>query len=196
MPFPKYAAVKDKFCISYFGNANEYLVQLRLLRPQLERAFPELKIYLSCKDDAYYLLKGEGRIVLKSQLYEKDFGYIRNLVSNLRSHPVEDLFLESGLEIEPVQTKRHGENGGVTIYPQGIVPTKGMSLDQIAAAAKLAMNEGYKIVEPGYGFWAIGVENEQLFLAASKGYRTSLVPRGVGTNLYQKMFPNGEILSL
>ena len=42
--------------------------------------------------------------------------------------------------------------------------------------------------------WVIGVEGAPIFEAASRGIKTSLVPTGMGTNLYSKLFPNGEIL--
>jgi hypothetical protein len=62
------------------------------------------------------------------------------------------------------------------------------------------MNEGYNVwVDPHPSSskdagWVIGVENEALFRAAIDGQRTSLVPTGIGTAVYQNMFPAGEVL--
>ncbi len=39
--FIEYAKISDNYCICYFGYADEYLVQLRMLQPILEREFDE-----------------------------------------------------------------------------------------------------------------------------------------------------------
>jgi hypothetical protein len=42
----------------------------------------------------------------------------------------------------------------------------------------------------------IGVENEYLFLAAGMGKDTYLVPTGLGTELYKKMFPENKVMKI
>ena len=42
----------------------------------------------------------------------------------------------------------------------------------------------------------VGVESPGLFLAAAKGLETHLVPTGVGTRLYKKLCPQGNIIEV
>ena len=79
IPLPEYVKIKDNYCIAYFGFSKEYLVQLRLLRPCMEAAFPGIQIYLCSRDDLTYLFKDEPRTLNKSTLMDnkKQFAYIR-----------------------------------------------------------------------------------------------------------------------
>jgi hypothetical protein len=44
--------------------------------------------------------------------------------------------------------------------------------------------------------WIIGVENELLYDQAAKGKKVTLIPTGVGENLFKNMFPDAEILKI
>ena len=81
-----------------------------------------------------------------------------------------------------------------TILSHGNYPTKNLVKHQIEYLKNMAINQGYQ-VEDGYedAGWVIGVENVELFKAAARGIRTTLVQTGVGHNLYKKMFAKGEI---
>jgi len=41
----------------------------------------------------------------------------------------------------------------------------------------------------------MGVESDLLLKALESGIETRLLPTGLGTNIYKKMFPNMKILS-
>jgi hypothetical protein len=67
---------------------------------------------------------------------------------------------------------------------------------QVNKAKEYAQKAGYTLSnDPFNAGWVIGVENYPLFLAASRGLKTSLIPTGLGTDLYKTMFVRGEILS-
>jgi len=68
MSLKKFVQTKKKYCISYFGNNNEYIKLLRLLRPTIESQFSGVEIYLACKDEAFYLLQDEPRVCKKNNL--------------------------------------------------------------------------------------------------------------------------------
>jgi len=201
MSYIHYSKVKDKYCLAYGGHCSEYLVQLRLLRPLLEKEFPGVDIYLSGRDDFSHLFRGEDRIIPYSQVKGRkhEFGYLRELVTGT-THPVLDFLRESkiteAIEVPP----QPNQNKLCVIVTEAIHPTKVMSEDQIARCRSDALYDGYQVwVNPGPGAldsagWVVGVESPVLFEAAGMGIRTTLVPTGIGTQLYKLMFPLGEIM--
>lgn len=184
--FLHYSKIKDKYCIAYFGNANEYLVQLKLLRPILEQKFSGTKIYLACKPESMYLLEGEERILDKDTLSLKyrSFAHVRELTCNMKTHPIENFLKESEIKNYVICEKSECNSEKTVIFPKGCLPTK-----SINPAEYNAQIEG-NFMDAGH---VIGVENEQLFLAASMGIKTTLINTGKGVNLFSKMFPNALI---
>ena len=198
---PHYAKIKDRYCISYFGRSNEYLVQLLLLRPNIEKELQGIQIYIACLDEVFYILSGHPRILTCEQFREneKNFAYIRNLTCNLQEHPVEALMEESQIPLRIDVPTPSSNNGRCIIMPEGIVPTRTMTQIQIEECKSLATRKGF-VPEISNNFneaaWVIGVENEYFYAAAAHGIPTTLVPTGIGTNLYRKMFERGEILTI
>ena len=176
-------------------------MQLRLLMPSLEKEFPDVKIHLAARDDFLHLFKGHKRVIPYSQIRERkrEFGYVRELVTGNR-HPVWLLLKES--DIKPSIEIPNITNGNrlCVITTKAAQPTKPMNERQISQYTAEATYSGYQVwVDPSKGAlesagWVIGVENEILFEAAGMGIKTSLVPNGIGTQLYQLMFPKGEVL--
>jgi len=198
---PHYAKIKDRYCIGYFGRSNEYLVQLLLLRPNIEKELPGIQIYIACMDEVFHLLDGHPHVLTYSQLRENElnFAYIRNLTCDLQSHPIEVLMVESEIPL-PVEVPEPPSGDHCLISPEGVIPTHSLTQDQIAKCRELAEAEGLEVVV-GNDFkgaaWVIGVENEYLFAAAAHGIQTALVPTGLGANLYQNMFgERAEVLEL
>jgi len=80
------------------------------------------------------------------------------------------------------------------------LPTKPLTNVQIDKAKSMCQAEGYFADIDGDvtgAGWVIGVESIALFQAATQGIKTSLIPTGVGTDLYKAMFPkNGSVLDL
>ena len=66
-----YASIKNNYCIGYFGNANEHLIQLKLLRPFMERKFPGLNIYLGCKDESMEYLRDCDNVIPISEMRKR-----------------------------------------------------------------------------------------------------------------------------
>ena len=199
---PEYIKVKDKYCIVYFGESKEYIVQLRLLRPIIEKTFQGLQIYLACKDDYIYLLKDEPRILTASQLKENknQFAYVREIFCNLNEHPVEQLLIESDISITPIcESSIHVENvrGSCLLLPHAHAPTRSLNSRQISDVILHVEKQGFSVhfnKKINDFDWILGVENESLYEAAALGKRITLVPTGFGENLFRKMFPLAEIL--
>jgi hypothetical protein len=200
MTLPHYTKVKDRYCIAYFGNSKEYLVQLRLLRPLMEAKFPGTQIYLAAKADNMYLLEGLERTIDKETLRDKnrDFGYIRELNCDMSSHPIHNFLKENSIS-ESVCDKTSKIPGPCGIFPEAYLPTRPLSDNEILQLRSFVARQGY---QPKIGgkiedlTWVIGPENEHVFGAASLGIRTTLIENGLGTDLFKQMFPKAETKKL
>lgn len=201
IPLPQYAKIKDNYCIAYFGNNKEHLVQLKLLRPYMENTFPGVKVYLACREDSIYLLKNEERIITREELKESKnlFGYVRELLCDMQSNPVEEFMNESGITYGPLREQQISENRNCVLLTNGIQPVSSLTGNQIKAAIEYIRSTGVEPVlnekENHYG-WYVGVECEQLYEAAAEGKQITLIPTGFGENMFKKMFPGIKILNL
>ena len=72
----------------------------------MEKTFPGIKVYLSCKNNYMYLLKDEQRIIQFEELDKNRnlFGYIRTIKNENNTHPIENFMLESDIEVLPIKT--------------------------------------------------------------------------------------------
>jgi hypothetical protein len=173
------------------------LVQLRLIKPSLERRFPGLNICFGCKDDKVAFLKESALTISRLKVDRHNFAHIREIKFNGQTHPIEDLLCEAGMKIPVITTEiRPRENDRCVLVAHGNYPTKSLEKIQIEQLKALVQNDGYVIDWDGpvsNASIVVGVESIQLFEAAAMGVRTILVPTGLGTNLYQSLFPKGEI---
>lgn len=204
MPFryDYFVKIKDKYCMLYAGHCVEYLLLLKLLRPFFEEQFKGLQIYLACRDDLMYVFNDVPNTLSKSKLRKshRNFGYIKEIEGKMRPpHPIHSIFTESNLEIPVISNKAESITKLCCIFTEGNLPTKNMPSDTINLWQQKATSNGYTVwINPNRDClseagWVIGVESEPLFLAASKGIKTTLVPTGIGTNLYKSLFPKGEV---
>jgi hypothetical protein len=150
-----------------------------------------------------YLLDGYPNVLPRSTLKKNlaDFGYVKEIEGRLRGpHPILEYLEESNITMPVVCNEAKSDTKLCCIYPEGSLPTRDLTPKQVERCRLLASYAGYGVqINPGYEMiheagWVIGVEGAPLFDAAAKGIKTSLVPTGMGTVIYQKMFPQGEIL--
>lgn len=200
--FPKYAKIKDHYCVCYFGHSDEYLVQLRLLKPIVERKYPGLQLFFGCKDDKTDLLKPCENILKISELRLRryDFAHIKELKYDNKIHPVEEFLTNTGLadyfvdeSLEPIVTTK------CVIITEGTYPTKPLEKRQIEQIKRMVADQGFQpeintsIQNSGL---VVGVESVGLFEAAGLGIATTLIPTGVGTRLYKNMFSKSSIMDI
>lgn len=194
----QYTKVKNNYCLCYFGHSDEYLVQLRLLKPVIERRFPGLNLYFGCKDGKEHLLSGCDPILKVSEIKIKrhHFAHIRELRFS-STHPIEDLLVESEVTNFALRNSVIPKNTDLcVIVKDGAYPTKPLERDVLKKLKSMISTQGYQY-EVGEDItnasWVVGVESVPLFEAAAQGIRTTLVPTGVGTRLYKHMFPKSEV---
>ena len=195
-----YSRIKDNYCISYFGPCEDYIVQLRLLRPFIEESLPGLRVYIACKDQSVHWLKDCDRIIKLSEIKIKrtDVAYTLELSFDGKYHPIQKLM--DNINIKNYVIKNHcNEERTVkcVILTKGEFPTKSLSQHQIDVLADKVEKDGYEVyidkpVEDS-GL-VIGVEHPGLFHAASLGVNAILVSTGVGANLFKNMFPHLSVI--
>ncbi len=202
MPLSEYAKVKDKYCIAYFGNCDDYLVQLRLLRPMMELAYPGVLVYISHKDSASHIFSGADRTLTRTELESSrnQFAYVRELSCDMSSHPVEQFMKESEIACGPVITTVRPKTGRCVLLTQAMLPAKSLTATQISAMCE-KLNAGGcdslsvdgNIDDAGV---VIGVECGKLFEAGSKGIKVILVATGFGENIFKCMYPSGTVIRI
>ena len=197
--FAKYASIKDKYCICYFGHVDEYLVALRLVRPIIERKYPGLRLHFGCKDDKAHHLHGcEILKVSEIKARREDFAHVRELKYNGKDHPVEQLMDECDIPDWTVRSSTAETRGDkCVIVSKSDYPTKPLETRQIDLLKKKAKGLGHipLLNEPWKGAGVVmGVESVDLLESAAAGAITYLVPNGVGTRLYKRLFPFLEVV--
>jgi len=200
--FEEYAKIKNNYCICYFGQSDEYLVALELLRPLIERSFPGMNFYISCRDESLTVLADPSNKVLPiSQLkIKKDtFAHIKELKYEQDGHPVERFVTESGLMNLGIPISLRDLSDIGMIVTHGNYPTKPLTARQIAHATKVVQARGLRSQQDGdwrHAGLLIGVESVSLIRAAASGIPVILFDNGIGTKFLKKMFPSIEILTL
>jgi len=200
--FTNYANICNNYCICYFGYSDEYLVQLKLLQPIIERHMKGLNIYLGCRDEKVGILSGCERILKIADLKVRkdDFAHIRELQYNGSTHPIEDLMKEVGDIDYRINPSIQGDRTvKCVIITKSNHPTSSLLEKQTKTLSIMAKEEGYSVEfdsDISNSGLVMGVESYGLFEAASRGIETRLVPTGVGTRLYKRMFPNSKVLNV
>lgn len=218
--FTYYAKIRNNYCISYYGLIPEYVVMLRLLRPYMNKLYPELRIFISCRDEIMYLLEEEPDIIGYSEIHDRknDFAYIREINTSINPpHTIESLVHDSLPGFKPTLTIVDATSRRCLICPDGALPTR--SYSDSNKLREFAESRGYKTtivgsdIHPGTAKvdvrpgneklkflndtdWVLGVENEFLFEAVRRGIKTTLIQTGFGGNLYKLLNPKAEIINL
>ena len=154
----------------------------------MEKTFPGIKVYLSCKNNYMYLLKDEQRIIQFEELDKNRnlFGYIRTIKNENNTHPIENFMLESDIEVLPIKTNTNTSNKKCVILSNGIEPVRSLTGDQIKKLYEKLESKGFDVflnVDFSDAGLVVGVENENLYLAAESGISTNLIATGFGENL-------------
>lgn len=217
--FPQYVGVKNKYCCAYLGDSPDYVISLKLIKPQIEKHFPEIQFFISCKDNLMYLLEGESQIISISDLNHKksEFSYIRDVRNDFKQHSILE-FIEESFMLEAICETSNFEKGICLICPEGVPPVKPLTYEQIENYKKKLQKEGNVVLILGSDVHStlsdikirpighekftyiseaklvIGVENEYTMLAASQGKRVLLDGSGLGVRLYKNMFPKIELI--
>jgi hypothetical protein len=195
----EYSTLKDSVCLSYNGWCDEYLLQLDILKPLIEKQ-KNISIFISCRDDKKILFPGESYVIPSSELVNYKFGFTYEIVFDGENHPI-DNFLKL-LSIDRIESKKIIKDSITNLcvlLTKGNYPTKNLNGDQVNFLTKIAKQRGYDVVldqnvcDAGL---VMGVESFDLFKSARLGIETCLFDTGLGSNLFKKMFPYFKTISL
>lgn len=199
--FEKYAKIKDKYCICYFGPLDEYLLQLNLLKESIKNKFTKIDLYFGCLDEKRFLLNCDS-VLVRSKLIEErsNYAYIKELKFNGLIHPIEELLIESEIfDISLEIPVRNFETKKCVIVTKAEYPVISLNRNEIDKIKRKVISQGFEPVEnesiDDAGL-VVGAESFNLFKAASQGIRTELYPTGFGTRLYKMMFPSGTVMHI
>lgn len=198
--FPKYAKIKDNYCICYFGNSDEYLVQLRLLAPIIQKHFPKIKLWFGCRDDKTHLLH-DLNVMKVSEIKVKrlEMGHIKELKFNGKTHPIEDFLSESEIREYKIQTPSAEPTTKCVLITHGNYPTKPLSQNETQNLRNQFQKRGYDVevdTDISNSGLVVGVESVALFEAASRGIEVKLIPTGIGAQLAKTMFGSLSLLHI
>ncbi len=132
--FNEYARVCNNYCVSYFGYCNDYLVQLGLLRSILELNFPDINIYIGCRDESFHILPDDPKIINLSELKanKKQFAHINELSFDGINHPIEKFLKDSGIEKYQITISEPSDyTARCVILTKSFHPTKDLTSSQI-----------------------------------------------------------------
>lgn len=184
IPFHEYIQVKNNICISYYGSSDEYLILLDIVKPFLEKKFPNLNICFHCKKEKEKLLQEANK--------KEKFAFVQEIKFNGKMHPVEQLLIEC--EIKDFIINETITTTKAVIITKGNYPTKPLEKHKIDFLKNRLKGFDIEINTniDNAGIVA-GVESVELFAAAGRKIKTILIPTGIGTQLYKNLFPKGEI---
>lgn len=199
--FNKYAKTKDKYCLCYFGNSDEYLVLLEFIKPLIEKTLSGLEVHIGCKDNKIDIIKNCNSVMKLSEIKVRrdDFGHLKEIRYNGLTHPIEDLLKECGIDKTNIDLPQNVITTKCVIISKGNYPTKDLEQRRIKILEKIAIDRGYSPeidTDATNSGLVMGVESVGLFRAAVSGIETKLVPTGIGACLYKKLFASGEIMHI
>ena len=165
--------------------------------PTLKTHFPELNIYIGCKDDKTHLLKEYTNVLKLTEIKirRNDFAYVTEIKFNGKTHPIEDFLINAKITNFGISTIEKPKTIKNVIITKGTHPTVPLDIQKIDKLKRLA--SGTCEIDgniTGAGFVA-GVESVELCEAAANGIETILVPTGMGVRLYKTLFPKIKVLA-
>ena len=198
--YKRYLEIKNKCCVYYFGLFNEFALQLIYLRPAIEKELPGLELYIACKNELKTIIGNPSRVVFKEDFKDYHYAHCQELKFNQVHHPVMKLLEDSAITLDKIYENNFDSSSKkCTIITKNFAPFGALTDAQIEKATYIAETEGYTVeLDSDWrnAGWVVGVESSSLYLAAMQGIRCSLIPTGLGTKLFKKMFPTKEILDI
>lgn len=201
LPLPRYRSVKDKYCVCYFGPCDEYITLLHGLKGQAESQLPGLRIYVGSRE---HLCHGEysvGETAVHQMVREPwgtQFGHIKEIRCDMKSHPVKQFFDDSKIKIVPTGHKPDNENRLVKLCDIGNSPTRSLTENETAKLIQKYQDQGYVVKKECDWKSAgliVGVESVPLWEAVLAGKTVHLCNTGLGTDFFRVICPWGLVIS-
>lgn len=196
--FNYYMKIKDRVCISYMGHSPEYLIQLRMLRKDIEKEFPGVLFHFVCKEQYLPYLQGDKSY--SSSIIESDYSYTIRISydGNKSIHPILSLIQESRISVQKKASAKSITTNGI-ICPEGNFPINSLSADSIPKLKRWMLGRGFNPVVVGTSInetklpidkrpsipdriqmarsagFVLGVECDMLYEAVDAGIPTAII---------------------
>ena len=197
MIIENYNMIYNNYCISYLSHNNEIPTILCLIRKNLEKSFPELKIFYAFNNRTAEFFSKQKNVINYDCLVENKnkFGCIFECKENLKIHPLIPLFnnLKINFEIDKDHPKKClliSKNTNMSL-----------SEDKINKLKQYISIKGYEVIKDNELInynnisCVAGLASAEIFLAAYKGLETFLVDEGYSKDIYNKIFPKNIIFN-
>ena len=202
MIIENYNMIYNNYCISYLSQNNEIPTILCLIRKNLEKSFPELKIFYAFNNrTAEFFSKQKNVINYDCLIKNKNkFGCIFECKENLKVHPLLPLFnnLKINFEIEKDHLPKNNSKKCLLISKN---TNMSLSEDKINKLKEYISIKGYEVIKDNELInynnisCVAGLASAEIFLAAYKGLETFLVDEGYSKDIYNKIFPKNIIFN-
>ena len=195
LSFDQFELARNNYCIYYRGDNKEYIILLNYILPYLEEHYKNINIFLACKKNMFYLINKHKHYIDVDEIHElrKNFSHIKELVYNMKIHPIKQFIDESNIKLKievsiknkDLKTYKIIKNNNLQQLPETVIATiKG----KMAAIGHTT--ESNDIQTSGI---VVGLPSEELALAAVNGVRFSVVYDDAANEFYN-IFPNAITL--
>jgi len=202
MIIENYNTIYNNYCISYLSHNNEIPAILCLIRKNLEKNFPELKIFYAFNNRMTEFFSKQKNVINYDRLIENKnkFGHIFECKESLNSHPLLPFFdkIKINLEVEKDPLPKNNFKKCLLIKKN---INMSLSENKIIKLEEYISSKGYDVIKDdeliNYNniSCVAGLESAEIFLAAYRGLDTFLIDEGRSTEIYKKIFPKNIIFN-
>lgn len=200
MIIENYNMIYNNYCISYLSHNLEIPIILLLIRKNLEKYFPELKIFYGFNKSVSVNFNKQKNIIDFDFLIKnkKKFGCIYDCKENFKVHPLTSLILDTNINLV---VKKEPLVKNLSKKCLIIESTRRTTLNsnKLKKLKDFIISKGYEIVNEDYNVNELGciagLESPELYLGAYRGLETILVEDNYSKDIYKKIFPENIIFS-
>jgi len=202
MIIENYNMIYNNYCISYLSHNSEIPTILCLIRKNLEKSFPELKIFYAFNNKMVEFFSKQKNVISYDCLVENKnkFGCIFECKENFKTHPLLPLFnnLKINFEIDKDPLPKTNSKKCLLISKNIHMSLPEIKINKLK---EYVLSKGYEVIKDNELInynnisCVAGLESAEIFLAAYKGLETFLIDEGYSTDIYKKFFPKNIIFN-
>lgn len=200
MIIENYNMIYNNYCISYLSHNLEIPIILLLIRKNLEKHFPELKIFYGFNKLVIGKFNKQKNIIDFDFLIKnkKKFGCIYECKENFKVHPLTSLILDTNINFVVKKEPLIKNLSKKCLIIKSTARTT-LNLNKLKNLKEFIISKGYEIVDEDCNINELGciagIESPELYLGAYRGLETILVEDNYCKDIYKKIFPENIIFN-